>query len=112
MLMERQGPEGRVSAMVGSFDGRMVAVGSDMGEVLVYDQDKGIRMVVPVEGKVQGVGPFNDRWTCMLTKKACERVHDLLANSPFNNCDPRERRIIASDDPFDGETPASPLSSV
>ena len=85
--------------MVGSHDGRMVAVGTDMGEVMVYDRDKGVCLAVLVQGKVQGVGITRYRRPCELTQQACERVHDLLASSDFNPCHPRERRIIASDDP-------------
>lgn len=50
-----QGTVGRITAIVGSTDGRMIAVGSEKGEVVVYDREKGTRMMVPLEGKVHGV---------------------------------------------------------
>lgn len=50
-----QGPKGRVTALVGSTDGKMVATGSDRGEVVVYDQEKGTRIVLALEGRVHGV---------------------------------------------------------
>ncbi len=43
---------GRITAAAGSGDGGMVALGSHTGDVVVYDQQTGTRLIVPL-GEVQ-----------------------------------------------------------
>lgn len=46
---------GRITAAAGSGDGGIVALGSHTGDVVVYDQQTGTRLIVPLGEKARGV---------------------------------------------------------
>ncbi|WVW86353.1 hypothetical protein I302_108397 [Kwoniella bestiolae CBS 10118] len=49
-----QAPTGKLTVLVGNATSTLVAAGSDQGELVVFDQLKGERMVIPLDERVEG----------------------------------------------------------